>query len=611
MSWIRRSLAPTGSALAVALILVIPSVGARGAVVAAQPQNYSVAYQGMTLTFTHILWRSGQRAIGVADPAFAALLHGLGANMTWHAGERDILITTAKPEVISFAIGDLRYDVGRVSAQARIAPFLAGREAYLPLNELLAALSLSPIQVGKTRLLEPQITSLDVRNSGGRTTVNAFAGARLHPRIASQTPARIVYEFDGVGSTLTGTRPIGQGIRDVTVRTQGRPPALRTFVTVDLVANVARVTPSAGPLPTPAGTQVTAVDVIANANNFTIAVAVSGDATYEWHRLAAPDNRFWIDVDGTQLATLGRDDRWTGHVTAVRVHQNAGSVRVALSLADAQSIDVVPSATGVRITVGNAIVANAPRAGNGSIGSDVYANVEPVATPTPAAVSEGPLPASPEVTSTTSPGWKFGPSHPYVPTSPHLIVIDPGHGGSDPGSVRGGVKEKTLTLDIATRLRDVLVSRGWQVRMTRTGDTDVLAPYAEAHPELQARVDVANNAGARLFISIHANIFSDPSVSGTTSFYSKPEDVPLAQDVENTIASALGTRNDGIVKSHLYVTLHAYMPAVLVETAFLSNPGDFAHLNSPAWRQRLAVAIADGIERYAHDNPAPTPPPNE
>ena len=59
------------------------------------------------------------------------------------------------------------------------------------------------------------------------------------------------------------------------------------------------------------------------------------------------------------------------------------------------------------------------------------------------------------------------------------------------------------------------------------------------------------------------------------------------------------------------MTLHAYMPAVLVETAFLSNPGDFAHLNSPAWRQRLAVAIADGIERYAHDNPAPTPPPNE
>lgn len=165
---------------------------------------------------------------------------------------------------------------------------------------------------------------------------------------------------------------------------------------------------------------------------------------------------------------------------------------------------------------------------------------------------------------------------------------------------------------MATRLRNVLIARGWQVRMTRTTDTDVSGPYAEAHAELQARDDVANDAGARLFISIHANIFApDPNVSGTTSFYSKPEDVPLAHDVEEAITGAVGTRNDGIVKSHLYVTLHALMPAVLVETAFLSNPGDFAHLNSPAWRQRIAEAMADGIETYARENPAPTPPPNQ
>ncbi|HEY9086168.1 MAG TPA: N-acetylmuramoyl-L-alanine amidase [Candidatus Tyrphobacter sp.] len=568
----------------------------------AAPQTYSAVYRGKTLTFTHVAWQSGERAVGVEDPAFGALLRALDATLTWHQGERNVLITTAEPEVLSFAVGDRRYDVGRVRAQARFAPFLLDREPYLPLNELLAALSLVAVQAGKTRLLEPQITSLHVRNRDGRTTVDAFAGARLSPRILSQTAASIVYEFDGVGSTLTGTQAIGEGVRDVVIRTTGRSQNVRTLVTVNLIV------PSAAP--SPSGTQVTAVDVVADAGSFTLTVAVSGDATYEWHRLAAPDNRFWIDIDGAHLAAPARDDRWSGHVTAVRVHQNAAqSVRVALSLAAAQAIGVVPSATGVRITVGNAILGDVPRSGNGSIGSDVHANASTpsppnvaLVTPAPAVSSEASAPEG------APPGWKFGTPHPYIPTNPHLIVIDPGHGGSDPGSVYHGVKEKTVNLDIALRLRDVLLARGWQVSMTRTTDTDVVAPYDAPRTELQARDDVANNAGARLFIAIHANAFSSPDVSGTTSYYSKPEDAPLARDVQHAITNALGTHDDGIVKSHLYVTLHAYMPAVLVETAFLSNPGDLARLTSPTWRQRLAEAIADGIETYARENPPPTPP---
>ena len=194
-----------------------------------------------------------------------------------------------------------------------------------------------------------------------------------------------------------------------------------------------------------------------------------------------------------------------------------------------------------------------------------------------------------------------------MPKNPRLIVIDPGHGGSDRGSSRHGVDEAALALDMAKRLRDILVAQGWQVRMTHDSDVDVYAPNDSAHDELQARVDVANNAGARMFVSIHANAFINSGPYGTTVYISKPGDVALAQLVERQLASD-GTKDDGIVKSHLYVTLHALMPAVLVETAFISNPSDYALLTSPAWRQKVAQLIAAGIAEYDREYPASNQP---
>jgi N-acetylmuramoyl-L-alanine amidase len=203
--------------------------------------------------------------------------------------------------------------------------------------------------------------------------------------------------------------------------------------------------------------------------------------------------------------------------------------------------------------------------------------------------------------------WKFAPRPHYVPTNPRLIVIDPGHGGSDRGTIHGGVAEADLTLDMAKRLRDLLVARGWEVKMTRDTDVDVYAANDSAHDELQARVDVANSAGARLFVSIHANAFIKSGPYGTTTYISKPDDVAFARIVERDLA-ADGTKDDGVVKSHLYVTYHTRMPAVLVETAFLSNPSDYALLTSAAWRQKVAQEIADGIGEYTRQYPVPNQP---
>jgi len=323
--------------------------------------------------------------------------------------------------------------------------------------------------------------------------------------------------------------------------------------------------------------RVTAMDVSVQDGTPQIDVWVSGNTGYQWHRLR--DKRWYVDIAPAQLAAPIADQTASDPVQSVRVHQNdAQTVRVALTLSDDDAVDATPSAHGLHLAVRNEVVdANAPRSGSGTIGS-AAGIAQTSAQPSPSASA---------------------PASHYTAANPRLIVIDPGHGGSDPGTIANGLQEKTVTLDIAKRLRDVLVARGWKVILTREDDRDVDAAAAPPRAELQARVDAANNNGARMFISIHGNGFPNAGPHGTTTYYSKPVDVPLARDIERRMAAMLGTTDDGIVKSRLYVTLHAAMPAVLIETAFLTNPFDAQKLSDAAWRQRAAQAIALGIADYA------------
>ena len=226
------------------------------------------------------------------------------------------------------------------------------------------------------------------------------------------------------------------------------------------------------------------------------------------------------------------------------------TVRIALTLDGPKSVAITPSTTGLLVDVASQDVADAPRAGNGSVGTVVSAGQQTVAAVTPAPLDDSSSDFSNPPTDTT---WKFGPHSSYVPSNPRLIVIDPGHGGSDPGSQHGGLREADLTLDMAKRLRDLLVAQGWQVKMTHETDVDVYQPNDSAHDELQARVDVANNAGARMFVSIHVNAFINSGPYGTTTYISKPDDVALGKLVETSLASD-GTKDDGLIRAHYYVT---------------------------------------------------------
>ncbi len=398
--------------------------------------------------------------------------------------------------------------------------------------------------------------------------------------------------------------PFDDVVRGLGLRAHREGSALALEPNARDQAVIAQASPTPEPTPpaTPANgaTTVTDVEISTTQEGVDVSIAVTGDATYEWHRLRDPDNRFWVDIKDATLQGPPLEQNEAAPLVSMRVRQvDSNVVRVALTLQGPKGIAVEPSTTGLRIVVGSQDVADAPRAGGGSLGRIVSEGQTATAV-TPAPVEE---PAG-NVSGADENAWKFGPpaTNNYVPTNPHLIVLDPGHGGSDRGTIHGGVAEAELTLDMAKRLRDILVAAGWQVKLTHTSDVDVYAPNDSAHDELQARVDVANRAGARCFVSIHANAFINAGPYGTTLYVSKPEDFALAHSIETRLADD-GTKDDGIVKAHYYVTFHTKMPAVLIETAFLSNPSDYALLTSPSWRQKIAEEIADGIQRYVRDNP--------
>ena len=211
-----------------------------------------------------------------------------------------------------------------------------------------------------------------------------------------------------------------------------------------------------------------------------------------------------------------------------------------------------------------------------------------------------------------------------------FTAIDPGHGGADSGAVgvipagtatglpprtdsqgRTALDEKDVNLDIALRLDAWLRAQGARTLLTRTRDLaggDV--PYTTETADLKARTDLANAAGAEIFVSIHNNWLSAPAGTGTETYhfyYSSDAARTLAQDVHSQVVAALGLPDRGVKTAGFYVLRHTTMPAILVEGAFLSNPSDALMLADPAVRQRIAEAIGRGIATYASQGVTPPP----
>ncbi len=175
-------------------------------------------------------------------------------------------------------------------------------------------------------------------------------------------------------------------------------------------------------------------------------------------------------------------------------------------------------------------------------------------------------------------------------TRPPAVVIDPGHGGPDSGAIGPtGVREADVTLEIARMVQQALEHQHVRVVLTRT--TNALVA-------LEERPDIARREGGNVFVSIHANASQYSSKKGTETYYGTLESASLAAAIQSEVVQALGEPDRGVRAADFYVIVNSPMPAVLIETAFISNPAEERLLRNPATQRRIGESIARAIVRY-------------
>ena len=223
-------------------------------------------------------------------------------------------------------------------------------------------------------------------------------------------------------------------------------------------------------------------------------------------------------------------------------------------------------------------------------------------------------------------------------TAPRTIVLDPGHGGSDPGKENKviGVNEKTFTLDVALRTKKILEARGWRVLLTRSEDRE-LSPIKKK--DLQLRDDFANGNHADLFLSIHFNSVEKDleRVTGVETYTMTPQfmfsavdtrkdemtdtsfpgnkldyaNLLFGEQIHRAMLARLKTPDRGFKRGRLAVLRFPECPAALVECGYLSSNVEARRIAAPEYRQQIAEAIASGVQGYAESlaalRPATTP----
>lgn len=188
-----------------------------------------------------------------------------------------------------------------------------------------------------------------------------------------------------------------------------------------------------------------------------------------------------------------------------------------------------------------------------------------------------------------------------VIVDPPIVVVDPGHGGADPGAVNTNkpglaghsyLMEKDVVLDVGLKLKDYLIAYyGATVYMTRETDIRLGATQNE---DLKARVDFANSKNPNIFVSIHVNANEDPSKNGVETYYYYTADKELATDVYNELLYT-GLYGRGVKSNNYYVLVYTNAYSTLTENGFISNSSDADKLLSNSFRQDLATRHARGI----------------
>ncbi|MGM9999002.1 MAG: N-acetylmuramoyl-L-alanine amidase [Candidatus Bruticola sp.] len=438
--------------------------------------------------------------------------------------------------------------------------------------------------------VEPLITSVRLDGSGSNLTLNVNASAPVSfSTFKLSKPDRYVIDIDGgvldtsslrvnhpeIGDIRLGQFTLGPAVSRIVVPTNSKlnitPPVSRTGTNFKFAISLPRTSVAQYKNEKVTGCEVGRFSSSGSVSS-SVTIGFSGPVMYEWQRLAENKNRFVIDFKRVIFPENKITKKISGKlVEQVRISQYAAKpipiTRVVLDLSDAARVKVSEgrAANSIRLEISEDKINldMAAMSGSGSLsGSYSYAAV--------------------------GGGGK-------------TICIDAGHGGSDSGCVSNayGYMEKDVTLDICLKLAANLRRRGWNVILTRETDRDVTWAGSSNSQELGARVDIGAKGGADIFVSVHCNAAASSSAEGTSLHVYKRSDRALAECMHPHLMKASGRYDRGIQQDRFFVLVHSQMPAVLVETAFLSNSTEARLLGDPNYRQSIADGLADGVSSYA------------
>lgn len=318
-------------------------------------------------------------------------------------------------------------------------------------------------------------------------------------------------------------------------------------------------------------TAMTAVECeMVESSKIAVTVKLDGEVSYTYFTLTSP-NRLVVDFLNTQIkANETTYNINKGGINSVRLGENSEHTRVVIDMDKLVNY------------------------GFGKDGNDViiYARAEMAinaATQSPT-VSEPSATPAPTPTATKAP-IKHTATEKYV-------VLDPGHGGNDPGAIGdldgNTIRESDLTLSISKKVKAIIENAGYKVYMTRSTDE---------YKTLVERPAYANKLDAAVFVSIHINSAESKDAVGTEVFYAESNNddsygttsSKLAKNILSRMIANMGSANRGVRTAEHAVTKRTNMPSALAEVGFISNETELANMTSEEYQQKTAQGIAEGI----------------
>lgn len=179
-----------------------------------------------------------------------------------------------------------------------------------------------------------------------------------------------------------------------------------------------------------------------------------------------------------------------------------------------------------------------------------------------------------------------------------IIILDPGHGGIYSGGVHYGIRESDINLSVALKLRKKLARLGAKVIIRGHVNVSLAPEGSTLDADLQARVDVAKNSGADIFVSLHVDDVTNINLEGVASYFPEERSSGLTCAIQTSLVNEICPVDNGVSPADFYVLVHNDVPAALIEMGYLSNPAEALRLINNSYQNLLADGISKGIINY-------------